>query len=147
MSSTHYQDSASHSQRPTIAHQPLPHPGPIPSEDTPLLDPPVDSPSCNDDDRTTHVFWEELRILTRYALPVFCLVMASVISIGHISTTAKAAASLGSITANVTAFSVIQGFTSALDTLLPSAWTSSQPQLVGLWTQRMSKFPPSMYNF
>ncbi|KAG6883064.1 hypothetical protein C0992_009802, partial [Termitomyces sp. T32_za158] len=137
MSSAHYPDSASHSQRPTIAHQPVAHPGPIPSENTHLLDSLVDLPSFDDDDRTTHVFWEELHILTRYALPVFCtyilefsLVMASVISIGHISTTALAAASLGSITANVTAFSVIQGFTNALDTLLPSAWTSSQPQLV-----------------
>ncbi|KAF8067574.1 mate-domain-containing protein [Lyophyllum atratum] len=41
------------------------------------------------------------------------------------------------MTANVTAFSIIQGFTSALDTMLPSAWTSSQPHLVGLWSQRM----------
>ncbi|KAG6860747.1 hypothetical protein C0993_002839, partial [Termitomyces sp. T159_Od127] len=67
----------------------------------------------------------------------FSLVMASVVSIGHLSTIALAAISLGSMTANVTAFSVMQGFASALDTLLPSAWTSPQPQLVGLWTQRM----------
>ncbi|KAG6881099.1 hypothetical protein C0993_002847, partial [Termitomyces sp. T159_Od127] len=67
----------------------------------------------------------------------FSLVMASVVSIGHLSTISLAAISLGSMTANVTAFSVMQGFASALDTLLPSAWTSSQPQLVGLWTQRM----------
>lgn len=64
--------------------------------------------------------------------------MASVVSIGHISTTALAAITLGSMTANVSGFSIIQGFTSALDTMLPSAWTSSQPQLVGLWAQRMS---------
>ncbi|KAK7451018.1 ethionine resistance protein, variant 2 [Stygiomarasmius scandens] len=38
---------------------------------------------------------------------------------------------------NVTGLSIIQGFASALDTLLPSAWTSPHPQLVGLWTQRM----------
>lgn len=63
--------------------------------------------------------------------------MASVISIGHLSTTALAAITLGSMTANVSGFSLIQGFTSALDTMLPSAWTSSQPELVGLWTQRM----------
>lgn len=66
--------------------------------------------------------------------------MASVVSIGHVSTTALAAISLGSMTANVTGFSVIQGLTSALDTMLPPAWTSSQPKLVGLWAQRMSKY-------
>ncbi|KAG7087970.1 hypothetical protein E1B28_012010 [Marasmius oreades] len=41
------------------------------------------------------------------------------------------------MTANVTGLSILQGFTSALDTVLPSAWTSSQPHLVGLWAQRM----------
>ena len=68
------------------------------------------------------------------------LVLVSVISIGHISTTALAATSLGSMTAGVTGYSVVQGLISALDTVLPSAWTSNQPQLVGLWTQRMSQF-------
>ena len=41
------------------------------------------------------------------------------------------------MTAGVTGFSIVQGFASALDTLLPSAWTSGNPQLVGLWLQRM----------
>ncbi|THV07085.1 MATE efflux family protein [Dendrothele bispora CBS 962.96] len=93
---------------------------------------------------TLNIFKSELWILTKYALPVygthlleFSLVMASVLSIGHLSTTALAAITLGSMTANVTALSVIQGFISALDTLLPAAWTSSQPELVGLWSQRM----------
>lgn len=44
------------------------------------------------------------------------------------------------MTASVSGFSILQGFASALDTLLPSAWTSSNPQLVGLWSQRMSRF-------
>ncbi|KAG6915213.1 hypothetical protein DXG01_012684 [Tephrocybe rancida] len=107
--------------------------------------------------------WEELCTLSGFAMPVFAcvkscfliekvpdlrhsqrtsileysLVMVPVISIGHLSTTALAAMSLGSMTANVTAFSMIRGFASALDAMLPSAWTSSQPQLVGLWSQRM----------
>lgn len=68
------------------------------------------------------------------------MVIVSVISIGHLSTTALAAITLGSMTASVTAFSVIQGLTSALDTMLPAAWTSPQPQLVGLWAQRMSTY-------
>lgn len=52
---------------------------------------------------------------------------------------ALAASTLGSMTASVTGFSIIQGFTSTLDTMLPGAWTSSQPQLVGLWSQRMGE--------
>ena len=63
----------------------------------------------------------------------------SVVSIGHISTTALAAISLGSMTASVSGYSVISGLTSALDTVLPSAWTSNEPQLVGLWAQRMGQ--------
>ncbi|EMD31953.1 hypothetical protein CERSUDRAFT_59308 [Gelatoporia subvermispora B] len=89
--------------------------------------------------------WEELKILTKYTLPVFgthvleySLVIASVVSIGHLSTNALAASTLGSMTASVSGFSIIQGFASTLDTMLPSAWTSPQPQLVGLWSQRMA---------
>jgi hypothetical protein len=72
----------------------------------------------------------------------YTLVIVPVISIGHLSTTALAAISLGSMTASVSGFSIIQGFCSALDTLLPSAWTSSHPQYVGLWVQRMCKILP-----
>ena len=68
------------------------------------------------------------------------IIMSSVISIGHISTIALAAATIGFMTANVTGLSIIQGMASALDTVLPSAWTSGQPRLVGLWTQRMGMF-------
>lgn len=57
-------------------------------------------------------------------------------SVGHLSTTALAAATLASMTASVTGFSIAQGLTSALDTLLPAAWTSSHPEFVGLWAQR-----------
>ena len=71
----------------------------------------------------------------------YSLVIASVVSIGHLSTTALAASTLGSMTASVSGYSIVQGFASTLDTMLPSAWTSSQPQLVGLWTQRMSEHP------
>ena len=66
-----------------------------------------------------------------------CIVMSSVICIGHISTISLAAATIGFMTANVTGLSIIQGMSSALDAVLPSAWTSDQPQLIGLWTQRM----------
>lgn len=36
----------------------------------------------------------------------------------------------------VTGFTILLGFVSALDSLLPQAWTS-HPPLVGLWSQRM----------
>ena len=44
------------------------------------------------------------------------------------------------MTASVTGFSIMQGFLGSLDTLLPSAWTSSNPQLVGLWCQRLCNY-------
>jgi MATE family multidrug resistance protein len=66
--------------------------------------------------------------------------MSSVISIGHISTIALAAAMIGFMTASVTGLGVIQGTSNDLDTVLPSAWTSDLPQLVGLCAQRMGTF-------
>ncbi|KAG6836553.1 hypothetical protein H0H93_006860 [Arthromyces matolae] len=92
------------------------------------------------------MFWEELRSIPQSALPVlgsvlleFSFTGVQVISVGHISTPALAAVSLGSMTANVTGMSIISGLASALDTLLPSAYTSSRPELVGLWSQRMAE--------
>ncbi|RPD65257.1 MATE efflux family protein [Lentinus tigrinus ALCF2SS1-7] len=121
------------------------------NENTPLLAPlvPRIEEECDEEDTaepltTSKLYREEIGILTKYTIPVFgthlfeySLVVASVISIGHLSTTALAASTLGSMTASVSGFSIIQGFASTLDTMLPSAWTSSQPQLVGLWSQRM----------
>ncbi|KAF7979304.1 hypothetical protein HWV62_43024 [Athelia sp. TMB] len=117
------------------------------TENTPLI-PRIDEPTPgeDDDDKALAVmFWEEFRVLLKYTLPVFgthvleySLVVASVVSIGHLSTAALAAATLGSMTASVSGLSIIQGFTSTLDTMLPSAWTSSRPELVGLWAQRMT---------
>ncbi|KAH7921551.1 MATE efflux family protein [Leucogyrophana mollusca] len=121
------------------------------SENTPLLAPlmprieeSVDKSGGDEDTSRIKMFWEEFRILAKYTLPVYItqvfeysLIMASVISIGHISTNALAAATLGSMTANVSGYSIVLGFATTLDTLLPGAWTSDNPQLVGLWTQRM----------
>ncbi|ELU44308.1 multidrug/Oligosaccharidyl-lipid/Polysaccharide flippase [Rhizoctonia solani AG-1 IA] len=111
------------------------------SENTPLL------PQKHRDGRliyTISIIKAESWVLLRYALPIFgtqileySLMMASVISIGHISTDALAGSTLGSMTANVTGLSIIHGFASALDSLLPQAWTSGRPENVGLWTQRM----------
>ncbi|KAK8858653.1 hypothetical protein IAR55_002882 [Kwoniella newhampshirensis] len=86
----------------------------------------------------------EFPIILFSAIPIFftqvaewSLVLASVISIGHLGTTDLAASSLASMTASVTSYSILQGLATALDTLLPAAWTSSDPSRVGLWTQRM----------
>ncbi|KAF9254337.1 MATE efflux family protein [Marasmius fiardii PR-910] len=90
------------------------------------------------------LFWRESLMVSKLALPVFglnimeySLIVVSVLSIGHLSTAALAAVTLGEMTVNVTGLSIILGLASALDTLLPSAWTSDHPQLVGLWAQRM----------
>ncbi|KAJ3792267.1 hypothetical protein GGU11DRAFT_862098 [Lentinula aff. detonsa] len=65
----------------------------------------------------------------------YSLVVVSVLYIGHISTTALAAITLGEMSVNVTGLSIIMGFASAL---LPSAWTSDRlDSLLSLWTQRM----------
>ncbi|KAL5634052.1 hypothetical protein ACGC1H_006027 [Rhizoctonia solani] len=86
----------------------------------------------------------EAKILVSFAIPVlgaqileYSLIFVSAVSLGHLSTEALAASSLSSITATVTGLSVVHGFASALDSLLPQAWTSDQPEKVGLWAQRM----------
>ena len=68
----------------------------------------------------------------------YSFVVAPVVSLGHLSTAALAAATLGSMMASITGFSIVQGFVSCLDTLLPGAWTSKNPELVGLWSQRVA---------
>ncbi|KAG6919085.1 hypothetical protein DXG01_009338 [Tephrocybe rancida] len=87
---------------------------------------------------TMTMFWHEMHTIPKYAFPVLGLIVVEVVSVGHISTPALAAVSLGSMTANVTGMSMLSGLTSALDALLPSAYTSSHPELVGLWSQRMA---------
>lgn len=86
----------------------------------------------------------EIRILIRYMLPTWAthvlelsLNIVSVFSLGHLGVNELAASSLSSMTANVTGYSIIAGFVSALDSILPSAYTS-QPKTVGLFTQRMA---------
>ncbi|CAE6504877.1 unnamed protein product [Rhizoctonia solani] len=87
----------------------------------------------------------EAKILIKYGIPVlgaqileYSLILVSAVSLGHVSTEALAASSLSSITATVTGLSIVHGFASALDSLLPHAWTSDQPEKVGLWAQRMA---------
>ncbi|QRW20803.1 FAD-binding domain protein [Rhizoctonia solani] len=89
-------------------------------------------------------FTNEAKTLVKSAIPVlgaqileYSLILVSAVSLGHVSTEALAASSLSSITATVTGLSVVHGFASALDSLLPQAWTSDHPENVGLWAQRM----------
>ena len=98
--------------------------------------------------RRTHILEVQLikypsRHVCSNNLRQYSLLVAGTVSIGHLSTKALAAGTLASMTASVTGFSIMQGFLSSLDTLLPSAWTSSNPQLVGLWCQRVCKYPSS----
>lgn len=93
---------------------------------------------------TDHLNARELTVLTKYSLPVWgthllelSLNVVSVFSIGHLGTIQLAAASLSSMTANVTAYSLLSGFISALDSLLPPAFTQ-QPKRVGIYTQSMA---------
>ncbi|CAE6449045.1 unnamed protein product [Rhizoctonia solani] len=86
----------------------------------------------------------EAKILVSFGIPVlgaqileYSLILVSAVSLGHLSTEALAASSLSTITATVTGLSVVHGFASALDSLLPQAWTGDQPEKVGLWAQRM----------
>ncbi|KAG6919139.1 hypothetical protein DXG01_008946 [Tephrocybe rancida] len=111
-------------------------------ESTPLL---IYLKRANHGEGTMSIFWQEMYTIHKYALPVlgsllleFSLIVVQVVSVGHISTPALAAVSLGSMTANVSGMSMIKGLTSALDALLPSAYASSRPELVGLWSQRMA---------
>ncbi|KAJ7512561.1 MATE efflux family protein [Mycena galericulata] len=141
----------SHPSMPIPSFLPPPQSSFNPNENTPLLNPPVPRIVEGDEENpsdaqlsTAAIYLSELWILTRYSFPVFgthlleySLIIAPVLSIGHLSTTALAGITLGSMTASVSGFSILQGFVTALDTLLPSAWTSPQPNLVGLWSQRM----------
>jgi multidrug resistance protein, MATE family len=140
--------------KPTMA--PLPSSKSHVSENTPLLD--SQGPcTAGEEERFGSVsnpdaglgkggvYWKECKLMVKYTLPVagthlleYSLVIASVISIGHLSTTALAASTLGSMTASVSGYSILQGFANTLDTVLPSAWTSDQPHLVGVWMQRMA---------
>lgn len=94
-------------------------------------------------DETENPFVAEIGFIGRYTLPIlgtqlaqYSLMVASVIVVGRLGTTDLAGASLGSMTANVLAFSIIQGFASALDSLCPQAYTSTEPSLSSLYAQR-----------
>ncbi|KAI9458930.1 MATE efflux family protein [Lactarius psammicola] len=85
---------------------------PGPDEYTPLLVPRIEEEDSTSRDpshppSTAKVYGDELRILFKYTMPVlsthlleYSLVIASVVSIGHLSTVALAASTLGMMTAS-----------------------------------------------
>ena len=75
----------------------------------------------------------ESKKLIKLAIPVmgtyilsFINVMLPLLTLGHLGTKYLAAISLTTMTANITGFSVGQGFATALDTLCSQAYTGSQ---------------------
>ncbi|KAJ3820006.1 hypothetical protein EV361DRAFT_786437, partial [Lentinula raphanica] len=75
---------------------------------------------------------DQFSILLKSTLPLFgthlleyALLITSVLAIGHLGKLELAACTLGSVTANVTLFSIIIGMGGALDTALPGSWGTS----------------------
>ncbi|KAE9395984.1 mate-domain-containing protein [Gymnopus androsaceus JB14] len=113
---------------------------------------------------TLPLLLEQFWILLKSSIPVFgthlleyALLITSVLTVGHLGTLELAACTLGTMTANVTAFSVVIGMGGALDTVLPGVWGASSndnsnfdshkpepgrkiadSRLLGLWCQRMA---------
>ncbi|CDK24327.1 unnamed protein product [Kuraishia capsulata CBS 1993] len=85
----------------------------------------------------------ELKVLTKSSIPLVItfvlqnsMSVASVFSVGHIGATELAAVTLGSMTANITGYALIQGLATSLDTFLPQAYGAKKYKLVGLVLQR-----------
>ncbi|KAJ3759628.1 multidrug/Oligosaccharidyl-lipid/Polysaccharide flippase [Lentinula raphanica] len=88
---------------------------------------------------------DQFSILLKSSLPVFgthlleyALLITSVLAVGHLGKLELAACTLGSMTANVTSFSIVIGMGGALDTVLPGVWGAIDSRLFGLWCQRMA---------
>lgn len=95
-----------------------------------------------------HTTWQrETKTLVRYSAPLILtfilqqsLTLTSVFTVGHIGRNELGAVSLGSMTANITGYSVYHGLTTSLDTLCAQAYGSGKKKLVGLQFQRMVYF-------
>lgn len=109
-------------------------------------------PACDDDDDgdsgvTATGFetsWKnETKILARYASPLiityilqYSYSLVTVVVAGRLGTSELAAASLASMTANITGLVVYEGLATSLDTLTSQAFGAGKKQLVGLHVQR-----------
>ena len=92
--------------------------------------------------------WQrESLVMARFSLPLmvtfvlqYSLTVASIFTLGHVGNIELGAASLASMSANITGFAIYQGLSTSLDTLCAQAYGSGKKQLVGLQMQRMIYF-------
>lgn len=89
--------------------------------------------------------WQaESKLLFRYSAPLiltyllqYSFNLVTVFVAGHLGTNELAAASLASMTVNITGLCVYEGLATSLDTLTSQAYGAGKKQLVGLHVQRM----------
>jgi len=86
----------------------------------------------------------ELKLLLKNSAPLvatyllqYSYNLVTVYVAGHLGTNELGAASLASMTANITGLAVYEGMASSLDTLTSQAYGSGQKKMVGLYLQRM----------
>ena len=95
-----------------------------------------------------HTTWQrEAKVIGKYAGPLmitfilqYSLTVASIFTVGHISSVALGAVSIASMTANIFGYAIYQGMATSLDTLCAQAYGSGRKKLVGLQFQRMVYF-------
>ncbi|CDK29618.1 unnamed protein product [Kuraishia capsulata CBS 1993] len=96
----------------------------------------------------------EFRMLTTYSVPLvvtfllqYSLTVASVFSVGQLGKSELAAVSLASMTANISAYGIIQGISTCLDTLCPQAYGRNDYKTVGLYFMRCTALLFLVYAF
>lgn len=89
----------------------------------------------------------EIKKLTQYSVPLiitfllqYSLTVASVFSVGQLGKSELAAVSLASMTANVSAYTLIQGSATLLDTLCPQSYGRGDLRMVGVHFLRCTIF-------
>lgn len=93
--------------------------------------------------KVSTTFGQELRFIVKSSLPLivtfllqYSLTVASIFSVGHLGKSELAAVSLGSMTAAITGFALIQGLATCLDTLCAQAYGAGNHTLVGDYCQK-----------
>lgn len=131
------------------------------TETTPLLGDPTLPYGGLDDPKNLDERWEEAvtagkiktswqregLVMARFSAPLmvtfvlqYSLTVASIFTLGHKGNIELGAASLASMSANITGIAIYQGLATSLDTLCAQAYGSGRKQLVGLQMQRMIYF-------
>lgn len=108
------------------------------------LQPHVTIPAGDADDGSETTWKNETKLLARYSAPLivtyvlqYSYTFVTVMVAGRLGTSELAAASLASMTANITGLAVYEGLATSLDTLTSQAFGAGRKQLVGLHVQRM----------